>query len=105
MRSSCRVFAWGMKPGLTIQNPNPSGIWWNGAIQHPQRRNSKVSWKNYGYKTFAMRRMSFLKTSCFWGGYSELWLLYWNNNKSECLPLLSLSHKKIVWSVTALWQC
>jgi hypothetical protein len=26
MRSSCRVFAWGMKPGLTIQNPNPSGI-------------------------------------------------------------------------------
>jgi hypothetical protein len=26
MRYSWCIFAWGMKPGLTIQNPNPSGI-------------------------------------------------------------------------------
>jgi hypothetical protein len=32
MRTSCCIFAWGMKPGLTIQNPNPSGIRWNGSI-------------------------------------------------------------------------
>jgi hypothetical protein len=26
MRASCCIFAEGMKPGLTIQNPNPRGI-------------------------------------------------------------------------------
>lgn len=36
--------------------------------------------------------------ACLWG-CSELWLLCWSNNKSECSPLSSLSHKKIVWSV------
>lgn len=39
-----------------------------------------------------------------WKVNIELWLLYSNTKKSECLPLLGLSNKKIVWSIAHPWQ-
>jgi len=33
------------------------------------------------------------------------YLLYWNAMKSECLPLLSSSHRKSVWHSSSPWQC
>lgn len=36
--ASCHRFSHGMKCGSTILNFNPSGNWWNGAIQHPKQR-------------------------------------------------------------------
>lgn len=40
-----------------------------------------------------------------YGDNSKLQLLYWNTKNSECLPSLSSSHKKSVWSVVPPWCC
>ena len=39
------------------------------------------------------------------GDDSELWLLYWNSMKFECLPSSSSSHNKNARSVAASWHC
>ena len=79
----------------SILNLNPSGSHGMAPYNIPKEEEIQewnVSWKNHGQNLLGWKGV-FLWTSCLW---RQQWLqtLYWNTEKSEFSPLLSLSHKK-----------
>jgi hypothetical protein len=76
----------------------------DGMVASPKKKKFKSQLEKLWLQNFCYEKDVILKSLLPGGGCSELWLLYWNNNKSECSPLSSLSHKKIVWSVISPWQ-
>ena len=84
---------------VAVNEMGPYNILKEGEIQE-----FTVSWQNLGHilEVEEVVFLNFLPSA--YRDNSEVWPLYWNIKTLECLPSLSLSHKKNVSSVAPPWQ-